>query len=146
MIDSDFLLRALMGIGTLAVGWAGWALSKRGQQDTREQQAAANALQTRVNTVDELEAIIARLKEERDHLEGVVELMRSRHQEDYDRQAERCQKTIDKIVDTMATLQSVVQDEIARAAALDVVREAQHHEEDEHGRQWDSEAGGDVRY
>lgn len=146
MTDSDFILRALMGIGTLGIGWAGWVLSKRGQRDTREQQAAANMLQTRVNTVDELESVITHLKAERDRAEAERDRLAAQHTAESQAQAARCQVQIDRLVDNVATLQSIVSDEIARAAALGAVQDAQRHETDDHGREWGGEAGGGVRY
>lgn len=145
-MDSDFMLRALMGLGTLGIGWAGWILSKRGQRDTREQQLQANALATRVNTVDELESVITHLKAERDRAEAERDRLSAQHTAEGQAQAARCQVQIDRLVDNVATLQSIVSDEIARAAALSSVKDAQNHQVDDHHRDWTDEPGGAVRY
>lgn len=147
MIDGDFLLRAALGLGTLLVGWAGFLLSRRGQADTRLQQAAANALQTRVNTVDELESVITHVKADRDRLQDIVEKLRAENTEAAARQAERCQVQLDRLIDNVATLQSIVSDEIARESALGDVQHAQQHMADDHDRTWtDDSPGGAVRY
>lgn len=144
-MDPDFVLRVLMGLGTLAIGYGGWLLTKRGQRDSVTAQQAANQLQTRVNTVDELEGIIDRLTVERTHLEERVERLTREHTEEAERQAARCRVQIDRLVDNVATLQSIVSDEIARAAALSSVKDAQTHQAEDHDRTWD-EPGGGVRY
>lgn len=142
-VSSADLLRVLMGLSSGGVVWAGVWLSRRGQKDTAIQQAAANALQTRVNTVDELESVIEHLKEERDRAEQAAEALRRQNTAEADRQAARCQVQIDRLIDNVATLQTIVQDEIARTAALDSIRTAQQHEADEHGRQWNDD---ETRY
>lgn len=139
----DLFVRFLMALGAIFTGVAGWALSKRGQRDTAVQQAAANQLQTRVNTVDELESVIEHLKEERDRAEKAADILRRQNTADADRQAARCQVQIDRLIDNVATLQSIVNDEIARQAALDSIRSAQAHEAGDHGREWDDD---ETRY
>jgi biopolymer transport protein ExbB/TolQ len=139
----DVFVKFLMALGAIFTGVAGWALSKRGQRDTAAQQQAANQLQTRVNTVDELEAVITHLKQERDYAETIIDKLRQQNTKDAAAQAARCQIQLDRLIDNVATLQSVVSDEIARAAALDAARSAQDHEATDHGRTWDDD---ETRY
>lgn len=138
-MSGDLLVQFLMALGAIFTGVAGWALSKRGQRDTAQQQQAANQLQTRVNTVDELESVIAHLKEERDHIAAEKERLAAQNTRAADFQAARCQLQIDRLIDNVATLQSIVSDEIARAAAQGAVQQAQDHEAADHGRQWDDD-------
>lgn len=133
----------LMALGSIIIGLTGAALSRRGQKDTHEQQQAANQLQTRVNTVDELESVITHLKQERDYAETIIEKLRTQHTSEATKQAARCQMQIDRLIENVATLQSIVSDEIARTAARDTVRSAQDHEAGDHGRTWDDD---EIRY
>lgn len=142
-MDGDLFIRFLMALGAIFTGVAGYALSKRGQRDTAAQQQVANQLQTRVNTVEELESVIEHLKAERDHTEERLARLVAQHTAEADRLAARCQIQLDRLIDNVATLQSVVADEIARTAALDAVRGAQQHEADDHGREWDDD---ELRY
>lgn len=144
-MDGDLAVKIIMacgGVGTLVTGYL---LSKRGQADTREQQAAAHTLQTRVNTVDELEAVILHLKEARDRAETERDRLAAQKDAESQLQAARCQVQINRLIDNVATLQSIVTDEIARASVLDSVRDAQTHQADDHSLNFD-EPGGSLRY
>lgn len=142
-MDGDLVVKLLMAFGGLMTGGAGIWLSKRGQRDTAVQQQAANQLQTRVNTVDELESVIAHLKEERDHIAQEKDRLALQKTAESDRQAARCQVQIDRLIDNVATLQTLVAEEVERQSALMAIRQAQQHEQDDHGRVWDDD---ETRY
>lgn len=133
----------LMAIGALITALGGILLSRRGQRDTREQQVAANALQTRVNTVDELEDIIEQWKGRASDLAAQVEQLHKQHTAEADRQAARCQVQLDRLIDNVATLQTLISDDIARQEALMAIQGAQEHEQTDHGREWGED---EIRY
>lgn len=135
-MDGDFFVKLLMALGGLATGIGGWFLSRRGQQDTARQQLAANRLQERVNVVEELEGVIERLKEERDHLAEARQKEREHLEVERERQAQRCQAHLIRLIDNVATLQTIVSEEVDRASTLEVVRDAQDHMEIDHDRVW----------
>lgn len=143
MRDGDFIVRLLMALGGLFTGIAGWALAKRGQRDTAVQQQAANQLQIRVNTVDELEDIIDQWKARASDLAGEVERLGKQNSAEADRQAARCQVQLDRLIDNVATLQTLISDDIARQEALMSIQQAQEHEWTDHGRVWNDD---ETRY
>lgn len=135
-MDGDLFVKFLMAMGGLATGLGGWLLSRRGQQDTARQQLAAERLQVRVNAVEELEAVIEHLKEERNHIAESKTRLAEEVERERERQGVRCHSHLTRLIDNVATLQSIVSEEVDRSSALDVVRDAQDHLEIDHNHVW----------
>lgn len=121
-----------LGLLTVSVTMLGIVLSRRGQKEQARQQVAANELAERAERFDELNTLVGTLSAEVTRLQTQIREMEQGNHNALRAQATRCRETVDHLVDTVTTLQTVVQDEVTRAAAWGVVREAQDHLERDH--------------
>lgn len=120
----------LLGLLTIAVTFLGIVLSRRGQREQERQQAIANDIADRAERFGELNELVGILHGETSRLRTQIADMESGHDTAMRAQAVRCKETVDGLVDTVATLQTVVQDEVARAAAFGSIGVAHDHIEE----------------
>lgn len=107
-------------------------LSKRGQRNDERQQAAATKLQERITSFDELESLNDRLTTENARLRDLYAEAETRGDVRLASQAQRCRAALEQSMEAMASLQSVVLSEIAKASADDVRTQVSRHLEQDH--------------
>lgn len=132
----------LLGLLTISVTALGIMLSRRGQKEQARQQVIANDLADRAERFDELNELVKTLTGEISRLRSQIGEMEGSHNAAFRAQAQRCQETVNQLVDTVATLQTVVQDEVARAAAFGDIGIARTHAEEHEDHLGDRQGGG----
>lgn len=103
-----------------------------GQRKDAQQQTAATKLQERIASFDELESLNTHLREEINRLRDLLNEAETRGDVRLAAQARRCSARLEETFTALATLQSVVLSEIARADTNDVIAEGRRHIADEH--------------
>jgi predicted nuclease with TOPRIM domain len=126
----------LVPVATLFTGWLAYLGVKRGSRIEDSQQRARNKLDERVQTLNELNALSERLEAENARLRDSRDGEAARHRTELDRldahhQAaeDRCRRQVERLLQELETLRSVVTSEIAKAAAANAAGDAAAHVE-----------------
>jgi hypothetical protein len=128
---SDVTASAIAVTGLLGAASA-YVLGKRGQKNDEKQQEAATKLQKRITAFDELESLNDRLSTENARLRDLYSEAETRGDARMAVQAKRCREQLQKSMDAMSTLQSVVLSEIAKASAEDAIERGRQHILEDH--------------
>lgn len=126
----------LTGLIVALTGLIGLFLAHRlgilGQKKDAQQQTAATKLQERIASFDELESLNSHLREEINRLRDLLNEAETRGDVRLAAQARRCSARLEETFTALATLQSVVLSEIARADAHDAIAEGRRHVDEDH--------------
>lgn len=112
--------------------YTAYRLGQRGQHNDERQQTAATKLQERISAFDELESLNDRLSKETDRLRVLLTEAEARGDLRLSQQTGRCRERIEELTTAVATLQSVVLSEVAKASAEEAVERAEAHVKTDH--------------
>lgn len=119
----------LVPAATGFVGWLAYLGVKRGNRVEQNQQNAKNKLDERVQTLAELQAVNKGLTEENTRLKADRDAAYTRHRDELTRATDACRRQLATLTGAIETLRTVVLDEVARAAAGEVVERTREHVE-----------------
>lgn len=117
----------LMGLAAIITAIGGIYAAIHSRRDTNRIQAAANELTRREQAAAEKEREQEYYRGVAEHQRTQMEKMRADHARAITEKARACEQTRAGLTDVIRTLQSVVTNEIATAAADDVVAEGETH-------------------
>lgn len=134
---TGLILAGSTGLGVVT----SFALGKRGQKEQARQQLVANDLGQRAQAFDEMKVLVDEIKAENARLRQENHRLEESSDRDLRRQGERCRVALDHVAAAVVTLQGLVVSEIARAASVTALADADTHLRDDHGEHLDPTEG-----